>query len=164
MDRAEFVRLESGLESLLAAGRLERRHDGLPRQRAFGAGGETSKLPTEAAVIRSCTRKTGRRQLEPATAIPRRDDPCGPQFPVEAFAFASDGRTKTGNGLSFDERAVRQCRQSNVACFESAADLPGSQRIARWAYQQAASVQALTWTRGRQLEPLSDRWFGLIGT
>ena len=51
LDRAEFVRLESGLERLLAAGRLERRHDGLPRQRAFGAGGETSKLPTAAAKL-----------------------------------------------------------------------------------------------------------------
>ena len=40
-----------GLEMLLAAGRLERRHDGLPRQRAFGAGGETSKLPTAAAKL-----------------------------------------------------------------------------------------------------------------
>ena len=51
LDRAEFVRLETGLEALLAAGRLERRHDGLPRQRAFGAGGETSKLPTAAAKL-----------------------------------------------------------------------------------------------------------------
>ncbi len=51
LDRAEFVRLEMGLEMLLAAGRLERRHDGLPRQRAFGAGGETSKLPTTAAKL-----------------------------------------------------------------------------------------------------------------
>ena len=51
LDRAEFVRLELGLEMLLTAGRLERRHDGLPRQRAFGAGGETSKLPTAAAKL-----------------------------------------------------------------------------------------------------------------
>ena len=51
LDRAEFVRLEMGLEMLLAAGRLERRHDGLPRQRAFGAGGERSKLPTAASKV-----------------------------------------------------------------------------------------------------------------
>ena len=49
LDRAEFVRLEMGLEIGLAAERLERRHDGLPRQRACGAGGETSQLPTTAA-------------------------------------------------------------------------------------------------------------------
>jgi hypothetical protein len=48
LDRAEFVRLEMGLEMLLAAQRLECRHDGLPRRRVFGAGGETSKLPTSA--------------------------------------------------------------------------------------------------------------------
>ena len=51
LDRAEFVRLEMGLEMLLAAGRLECRHDGRPRQRAFGAGGERSKLPTTAAKL-----------------------------------------------------------------------------------------------------------------
>ena len=51
LDGAEFVRLEMGLEMLLAAERLERRHDGLPRQRSFGAGGETSKLPTAAAKL-----------------------------------------------------------------------------------------------------------------
>ena len=51
LDRAEFVRLEMGLEMLLAAGRLEQRHDGQPRQRAFGAGGERSKLPTVAAKL-----------------------------------------------------------------------------------------------------------------
>ena len=51
LDREEFVRLEMGLEMLLAAGRLEQRHDGLPRQRAFGAGGEKSKLPTAAAKL-----------------------------------------------------------------------------------------------------------------
>ena len=51
LDRAEFVRLETGLEMLLAAARLERRHDGQPRQRAFGAGGETSKLPTASAKL-----------------------------------------------------------------------------------------------------------------
>ena len=51
LDRAEFVRLEMGLEMLLAAERLERRHDGQARQRAFGAGGETSKLPTSAAKL-----------------------------------------------------------------------------------------------------------------
>ena len=48
LDRAEFARLEAGLENLLASERLERRHDGLPRQRAFGAGGP-GKLPTTRA-------------------------------------------------------------------------------------------------------------------
>ena len=51
LDRVEFARLEEGLEKLLVAERAERRHDGLPRQRAFGAGGETSKLPTAAAKL-----------------------------------------------------------------------------------------------------------------
>ena len=51
LDRVEFVRLEMGLEMLLAAGRLEHRHDGQPRQRALGAGGEASKLPTAAAKL-----------------------------------------------------------------------------------------------------------------
>ena len=51
LDRAEFVRLKMGLERLLAVRRSERRHDGLPRQRAHGAGGETSKLPTTAAKL-----------------------------------------------------------------------------------------------------------------
>ena len=51
LDRAEFVRLEAGLEMLLAAERLERRHDGQPRQRAYGAGGETGKLPASAAKL-----------------------------------------------------------------------------------------------------------------
>ncbi len=51
LDQAQFVRLEAGLERLLAARRLERRHDGLPRQRAFGAGGETSKLLTTASKL-----------------------------------------------------------------------------------------------------------------
>ena len=45
LDRAEFTRLEVAMEKLLASERLERRHDGLPRQRAFGAGGP-GKLPT----------------------------------------------------------------------------------------------------------------------
>ena len=36
---------------LLVAERLERRHDGQPRQRAHGAGGEASKLPTTAAKL-----------------------------------------------------------------------------------------------------------------
>lgn len=48
LDRAEFARLEEGLEKLLASERAERRHDGLPRQRAFGAGGP-GKLPTTRA-------------------------------------------------------------------------------------------------------------------
>ena len=51
LDRAEFVRLEAGLEMLLAAERLERRHDEQPRQRAYGAGGETGKLPASAAKL-----------------------------------------------------------------------------------------------------------------
>lgn len=45
LDQAEFVRLEEAMERLLADQRAERRHDGLPRQRAFGAGGP-GKLPT----------------------------------------------------------------------------------------------------------------------
>ena len=48
LDRAEFVRLEEAMEKLLAEERTERRHDGLPRQRAFGAGGP-GKLPTTRA-------------------------------------------------------------------------------------------------------------------
>ena len=48
LDRAEFARLEEGMEKLLVAERAERRHDGLPRQRAFGAGGP-GKLPTTRA-------------------------------------------------------------------------------------------------------------------
>ena len=50
LDRGEFARLEAGLEKLLAD-RRERRHDGGVRQRAFGAGGETSKLPTARAKL-----------------------------------------------------------------------------------------------------------------
>lgn len=50
LDRGEFARLEAGLEKLLAE-RQERRHDGGVRQRAFGAGGETSKLPTARAKL-----------------------------------------------------------------------------------------------------------------
>ena len=46
LDLAEFVRLEAGLETLLAAERCERTHAGGVRQRAYGAGGEQSKLPT----------------------------------------------------------------------------------------------------------------------
>ena len=48
LDRAEFVRLEEAMEKLLAEERTECRHDGLPRQRAFGAGGP-GKLPTTRA-------------------------------------------------------------------------------------------------------------------
>ena len=48
LDRAEFARLEEGMEKLQASERAERRHDGLPRQRAFGAGGP-GKLPTTRA-------------------------------------------------------------------------------------------------------------------
>ena len=51
LDRPEFVRLEMGLEMLLVAQRMECRHDGLARQRAYGAGGESSKLPTAAAKL-----------------------------------------------------------------------------------------------------------------
>ena len=46
LDLAEFVRLETGLAALLASERRERTHAGGARQRSFGAGGETSKLPT----------------------------------------------------------------------------------------------------------------------
>ena len=48
LDRVEFARLEEGMDKLLAEQRTERRHDGLPRQRAFGAGGP-GKLPTTRA-------------------------------------------------------------------------------------------------------------------
>ena len=51
LEPAEFARLEAGLEKLLAGQRQERRHDGGVRQRAFGAGGETSKLPTARAKL-----------------------------------------------------------------------------------------------------------------
>ena len=51
LDPQEFARLEVGLESLLTAGRLERTHDGRTRQRAFGCGGATSKLPTTRAKL-----------------------------------------------------------------------------------------------------------------
>ena len=50
LDRTEFVWLEMGLEMLLAVQRVECRHDGLPRQRAYGAGGP-GKLPTSAAKL-----------------------------------------------------------------------------------------------------------------
>ena len=46
LDLAEFVRWEAGLEKLLASGRQERTDAGGARQRAYGAGGEKSKLPT----------------------------------------------------------------------------------------------------------------------
>ena len=48
LERAEFTRLEEGMDKLLASERAERRHDGRPRQRAFGAGGP-GKLPTTRA-------------------------------------------------------------------------------------------------------------------
>ena len=48
LDRVEFIRLEEGMDKFLASERAERRHDGLPRQRAFGAGGP-GKLPTTRA-------------------------------------------------------------------------------------------------------------------
>ena len=48
LDRAEFARLEEAMDKLLAEQRAEHRHDGLPRQRAFGAGGP-GKLPTTKA-------------------------------------------------------------------------------------------------------------------
>ena len=48
LDQAEFARLEEVMDKLLAEERTERRHDGLPRQRAFGAGGP-GKLPTTRA-------------------------------------------------------------------------------------------------------------------
>ena len=48
LDQTGFARLEEAMEKLLAEERVERRHDGLPRQRAFGAGGP-GKLPTTRA-------------------------------------------------------------------------------------------------------------------
>ena len=48
LDRVEFARLEEAMDKLLAEQRAECRHDGLPRQRAFGAGGP-GKLPTTRA-------------------------------------------------------------------------------------------------------------------
>ena len=48
LERAEFAQLEGAMDKLLAAERTERRHDGQPRQRAFGAGGP-GKLPTTRA-------------------------------------------------------------------------------------------------------------------
>ena len=51
LDAQEFARLEAGLESLLAAERQERTHDGRTRRRAFGCGGATSKLPTVRAKL-----------------------------------------------------------------------------------------------------------------
>ena len=51
LERAEFVRLEAALEGLLEEERGQRRHDGGPRQRACGAGGEGSKLPTGRAKL-----------------------------------------------------------------------------------------------------------------
>ena len=46
LDLGEFARLETGLETRLAAERAERTHDGQARQRAYGAGADKSKLPT----------------------------------------------------------------------------------------------------------------------
>ena len=51
LEAQEFARLETGLESLLAAERQACTHDGRPRQRAFGCGGATSKLPTARAKL-----------------------------------------------------------------------------------------------------------------
>ena len=51
LDPQEFTRLAVGLEGLLAAERGERTHDGRTRQRAFGCGGATSKLPTARAKL-----------------------------------------------------------------------------------------------------------------
>ena len=48
LDQAEFARLEEAMDKLLAEQRAGCRHDGLPRQRAFGAGGP-GKLPTTRA-------------------------------------------------------------------------------------------------------------------
>jgi hypothetical protein len=48
LDEREFARLEEAMEKLLASERAERRHDGRPRQRAYGAGGP-GKLPTTKA-------------------------------------------------------------------------------------------------------------------
>ena len=48
LDRVEFTRLEEAMDKLLTSERAERRHDGLPRRRAFGAGGP-GKLPTTRA-------------------------------------------------------------------------------------------------------------------
>lgn len=51
LDPQEFARREAGLESLLAAERHERPHDGRTRQRALGCGGATRKLPTARAKL-----------------------------------------------------------------------------------------------------------------
>ena len=51
LDAQEFSRMEAGLEALLAVARQERTHDGQVRQRAFGCGGATSKLPTARAKL-----------------------------------------------------------------------------------------------------------------
>ena len=51
LDPQEFARLAASLESLLAAERQERTHDGRIRQRASGCGGATSKLPTVRAKL-----------------------------------------------------------------------------------------------------------------
>jgi len=51
LEAAEFTRLEAGLEKLLTEERQARRYDGGVRQRAYGAGGDTSKLPTARAKL-----------------------------------------------------------------------------------------------------------------
>ena len=51
LDRAEFVRLEEAMEELLSVQRAEQRHDGRPRQRAFGAGGPGKLPPTKARLL-----------------------------------------------------------------------------------------------------------------
>ena len=42
-------------------------------------------------------------------------------------------------------------------------DLVGSRQITRWAYSHAASVGALTWIKGKQLETLSRDWINFVG-
>ncbi len=51
LDPGEFARLEAGLAEALAEQRAQCRHDGGARQRAAGAGGATSKLPTARAKL-----------------------------------------------------------------------------------------------------------------
>lgn len=41
-------------------------------------------------------------------------------------------------------------------------DLQSSRKIVRWAYGQAAAIQALTWIKGDQMQPLSNAWFNVL--
>lgn len=41
-------------------------------------------------------------------------------------------------------------------------DLPVSESIARWAYDQTKAANGLVWERARTLVPLGDDWFGIL--